>query len=48
MLIVRVTTQDPLRVSCKFESKPARLLAVTSATTGFCMLYAVDEWDDFN
>lgn len=47
MLIVRVITEDPLRVSQKFESRPARLLAVTSDEKAFTMVYAVDEWDDY-
>jgi hypothetical protein len=48
MLIVRVTTENPLRVSQKFASKPARLLAVTCSDKSFTMLYALDEWDDYN
>jgi hypothetical protein len=44
MFILRIETRDPLRVTRKFESKRARLLAVTSEDKTFSMLYAMDEY----
>ena len=46
MLILRIRTSDPLRVTRKYESKRARLLAITSEEHTYAMLYAVDEYQD--
>lgn len=46
MLILRIKTTDPLRVVRKYESKRARLLAVTSDDPTYSMLYVMDEYDD--
>jgi len=46
MLILRITTRDPLQVVRKYESKRARMLAVTSGEQSYSMLYVMDEVDD--
>jgi len=46
MLVVRITTRNPLRVTRKYETKQARLLAITSEQETFSMLYAVNEKKD--
>ncbi len=46
MLILRIKTKDPLRVVRKYESKRARLLAVTSEDLAYSMLYVMDEYDE--
>lgn len=48
MLILRIKTRDPLRVIRKYESKRARLLAVTSEEQTFSMLYTIDEYDELD
>lgn len=48
MLILRIKTEDPLRVMRKYEGKRARLLAVTSGEQTYSMFYAVDEFDDLD
>jgi hypothetical protein len=46
MLILRIKTRDPLRVIRKYESRRARLLAVTSGDLNYLMLYVMDEYDE--
>ncbi len=46
MLLIRIKTQDLLRVSRKFETKRARLLAIISEDQNFDILYAVDEYQE--
>ncbi|MEA4924541.1 MAG: hypothetical protein VB084_04450 [Syntrophomonadaceae bacterium] len=48
MLILRIKTTDPLRVVRKYEAKNARLLAVTSEDETYSMLYAMDDYNDFD
>jgi hypothetical protein len=46
MLIIRIKTRDLLRVTRKFETKRARVLAITSEDQTFDVLYAVDEYKE--
>ncbi len=46
MLVIRIKTRDLLRVTRKFETKRARVLAITSRDQEFDILYAVDEYQD--
>jgi hypothetical protein len=46
MLIIRIKTRDLLRVTRKFDTKRARILAVTSEDQSFDVLYAVDEYQE--
>lgn len=48
MLVLRIKTDNPLRVSRKFEIKMARLLAVSSDDPWYTMWYAIDEYDDLD
>jgi hypothetical protein len=47
MIIVNVSTDDPLRVIRKYEEKPARLLAITCPPDEkpFRLVYAMDEYN---
>jgi hypothetical protein len=46
MLIIRIKTQDLLRVTRKFETKRARALAITNEDQHFDILYAMDEYKE--
>lgn len=48
MLILRIKTEDPLRVMRKYDGRRARLLAVTCVEQTYSMLYVVDEYDDLD
>jgi len=48
MIILRIRTIDPIRVTRKYESKRARLLAVTSEDQTYSMLYAMDEYEEID
>jgi len=48
MLILRIKTRNPLRVIRKYETKRARLLAVTSGDLNFSMLYVMDEFSELD
>jgi len=43
MLIIRIKTRDIIRVARKLELKRARLLAISSDTRYYDMLYALDQ-----
>lgn len=47
MLIVRIKTRDLVRVTRKFELKRARLLAIVSTEETYEMIYALDEYGDY-
>ncbi len=48
MLVLRIKTTNPLRVVRKYEAKRARLLAVTSENETYSMLYAMDDYNDYD